>query len=166
MLAPGGVLSREANLTRMNHRAQAVRRAILAECARWGSYRQPVKGREDWEKAVAWLENVIRKRAELLSDQLADAMRFPEGKPARELVPSPLFNPVQAPRFRERENGGTFAAEEGQIYFRTDGLDPMEGLEVRPGSQKADSDRIVTKPLISGDSEVRVYIPRDGSLGQ
>ena len=166
VLGPGGVLSREANLLRMNHRAQVVRRAILAECARWGSYREPVKGREDWEKAVAWLENVIRERAELLPEQLAGAMRFPGGKPARELVPSPLFNPVQAPRFRERENGGTFSAEEGQIYFRTDGLDPMEGLKVRPGSQKADSDRIVTKPLISGDSKVRVYIPRDGSLGQ
>ncbi|MEE2623031.1 MAG: lamin tail domain-containing protein [Verrucomicrobiota bacterium] len=166
VLGSGGALSREANLTRMHHRAQEVGRAILAECARWGDrQKQEVRTRDDWEDAIAWLEEVIEERAELIPGQLAEARHFPRGVPTRELAEAPLFNPVQAPRFREREKGGTFSAGEGLIYFRTDGLDPMDGGEVRAGSHKAVSDRVVSRELVPVGSAVRIHIPGDGSLG-
>jgi len=166
VLGSGGALSREANLIRMRHRAQEVGRAFLAECARWGAFREePVRTKDDWENAIGWLEKVIEERADLIPRQLAEAKRFPRGVPARELKEAPLFNPVQAPLFRRREKGGTFSAGEGVIYYRTDGLDPMEGGEVRVGSDKAVSDRVVSRELVSPGSAVQIHIPRDGSLG-
>lgn len=166
VLGSGGALSREANLIRMRHRAQEVGRAFLAECARWGgSRKEPVRTKNDWKDAIAWLEKVIEERAELVPRQLAEAKRFPRGVPARELTEAPLFNPVQAPLFRSREKGGTFSAREGVIYFRTDGLDPMEGHGVRPGSRKAVPDQVVTRALVSAETPVSVHVPGDGSLG-
>ena len=91
---------------------------MLAECARWGwRSEEPVKTIKDWEEAIAWLEQVLEKRAELVPTQLSAAMRFSRGVPARNLVEAPLFNPLPAPRFRERETGGTFIAENGLVYY-------------------------------------------------
>ena len=166
VLSVGGILSHSANLARMRHRSQEVGRAMLAECARWGwRAEQPVKTKQDWSEAIKWLEQVLERRAELVPQQLATAMRFPRGVPARELVAVPLFNPVQAPRFIRREKGGTFEAESGVVYFRMDGLDPMEGEDVRAGSLMARPDALVSKILVGENSPVRIDIPRGGPLG-
>ncbi len=167
VLSAGGILSHSANLTRMRHRAQEVARAMLAECARWGwRSEEPVKTIKDWEEAIAWLEQVLEKRAELVPTQLSAAMRFSRGVPARNLVEAPLFNPLPAPRFRERETGGTFIAENGLVYYRTDGLDPMEGQGIRDGSLLAQPDRLVRSILVAKATPVRINIPREGPLGE
>lgn len=167
VLSVGGILSRSANLARMRHRAQEVGRAMLAECARWGwRAEQPVKTKKTWAEAITWLEQVLERRAELVPKQLATAMRFPRGVPARELVEAPLFNPVRAPRLIKREKGGTFAAESGVVYFRMDGLDPMEGEGVRAGSLMARADTLVSKILVGEGSPVRIDIAREGSLAE
>ena len=166
VLSDGGILSRSANLARMRHRAQEVGRAMLAECARWGwRAGEPVKTKQDWEESITWLEQVLEKRAELVPGQLAEAMRFPRGVPVKEVVKRPLFNPVPAPRFRQREKGGTFAAEAGLVYFRMDGLDPREGQGVRAGSQMAQPDALARKIIVGADSPVRINIPPEGPLG-
>ncbi|MEM7386815.1 MAG: CotH kinase family protein, partial [Verrucomicrobiota bacterium] len=174
-----GPLSLEANLIRLRHRAQEVRSAILAECARWGDTRvgNPSRGGarpltepinpSHWEEAIQRVENVLIERARLVPDQLARAQRFVGGDPRQGVTAAPLFNPSPRPVFAQRADGsGTFQGDHGTVYYTTNGRDPR-GPDGKPdlSASKATTDRTEARDVLPEGSSFRALVPEDGSLG-
>ena len=163
-----GPLSLEANLIRLRHRAQEVRKAVLAECARWGDTRhQPCITKEQWEAAVQRVEQVLALRATLVPEQLSQAQRYAGAGPFGGTVPAPLFNAVPSPKFRRSSGGeGTFSADRGEVFYTLDGTDPKgQDGEPHPAASKARATRVSQNALLPGGAPVHVFVPRDGKLG-
>ncbi len=112
----GGLLSREQAIARVDRRAAQIDSAIIAESARWGdSKRSNPRTRGDWLSAVNGVRNWIYQRGGVLLTQLRGQGWFP---------------PIDAPVLSSY--GGhvpsdfslVMGADEGQLYYTTDGSDP------------------------------------------
>ncbi len=121
----GGVLTPETAAAKYQDRMNEIDRAIVGESARWGDNRRDDPfTRQDWiETQQQLLDNFFPRRTEILLGQLRGLDLFPN-------VDAPGFN----------QHGGqvtgdfpiSLNADEGTIYYTTDGSDPR-----LPGGQVA-----------------------------
>ncbi len=137
MIAPGGALTREANLARWNYWMRLLDKPIVAESCRWGDYRRDVHQYADgtyqlYTRETHWLAEHYRMtniyfnvRPGIVLSQLRTAGLYPS---------------VDAPEFREGSATGVLLGSRrvsagfvlamrnpnasGTIYFTTNGADP------------------------------------------
>jgi hypothetical protein len=112
----GGLLTPEANRTRLLRRKAELDRAVVGESARWGdSKRTTPLTRQDWLNAVNdVLNNFLPQRTQIVIDQLKADSLYPN-------VAAPSFNQYGGnvnPGFSLTMSGA------GQIYYTLDGTDP------------------------------------------
>ncbi|MGJ8723521.1 MAG: lamin tail domain-containing protein [Roseibacillus sp.] len=117
-----GYLTKDRVLEKLEARRAIVDSVIIAESARWGdAKRTEPADRENWENAVQSLINVFDTRSADLVGHLRLGTNHP---PLYPLIDAPTFNPItsQVPLGTTIQVG----ANEGIIYFTTDGSDPRE----------------------------------------
>ena len=161
LLGEHGPLTYEACLKRVNRRAETVGKAIVAECARWGDYKdQPSYTKSDWEEAINRLREVIPVRVSLVPEQLRQAQRFT----LRGLEPAPLFNPVPIPVMHwsgGKKERGFFRLSEGDtVLYTTDGTDP----KTTKSRHKATPSQTRSTSLLPAGQMIRAYVPKDNAL--
>ncbi|MCB1094179.1 MAG: lamin tail domain-containing protein [Verrucomicrobiae bacterium] len=132
-----GALTPEAVRSVFDFRANQIISSIVAETARW----QPASPRSrPWDRDGEWMDEwnhykeiYFPQRTEVVLDQLRSTK-----------VGGSILYPLDAPEFSQR--GGTVApnfkpgmiAEQGSIFFTTDGTDPrLPGGEVNPAAMTA-----------------------------
>ncbi len=163
LLSEDGPLTAKAATARVNRRAATVEKAIVAECARWGDYKdRPGYTKADWEAAAERLREVLKVRTAIVPEQLRSAHRFAGG----DVEPAPLFNPVPIPVMRWQDGArgkkGFFRLSEGDtVLYTTDGSDPRESRT----PNKATPSRRVEKALLRPGSMIRAHVPKDNTLG-
>jgi hypothetical protein len=137
LLAPGGALTREANVARWLYWSNLLYKPIVAESCRWGDYRRDVHPWQDgtyvlYTRETHWLqenERVVRSyfvnRPGIVLNQLRAAGLYPNVE-APEFRLGSLSGPLtsgemvaQGTRLVMRNPGGT-----GTIYYTTNGADP------------------------------------------
>ena len=162
LLDQDGPLTYQASVQRVDHRAKTVRKAILAECARWGDYKdQPSYTKADWEAAIERLKGVLKVRSAIVPEQLRTAQRFKDGEPYGTLQPAPLFNPVPTPVMQWQGDRGQFRlSDAANIFYTTDGSDPMSS----DSANKATASRSVSRPILNAGSMLRAFVPKDNAL--
>jgi hypothetical protein len=161
LLGEDGPLTYEACVKRVNRRAETVRKAIVAECARWGDYKdQPSYTKSDWEGAIERLKDVFPVRIELVPEQLRQAHRFA----GKGLEAAPLFNPVPIPVMHwsgDVKERGFFRLSEGDaVHYTTDGSDPK--AHASPLTAKPSQTR--STPLLRAGQMIRAFVPEDNTL--
>lgn len=114
-----GAVTPQVNIRRFLSRKEEIDLAIIAESARWGdSKHEPALTRDrDWIDQIEWIvEDFLPERTDVVLEQLKSQGWYPQ-------VESPAFNAeeglVQA-GFQLQ-----MAAPQGQVYFTTDGSDPL-----------------------------------------
>ncbi|HEV8542937.1 MAG TPA: lamin tail domain-containing protein [Verrucomicrobiae bacterium] len=113
----GGLLTPQANLTRLMKRKAEIDRAVVGESARWGDAKVATPyTRDTWLAAINNVtNNFLPTRTQIVLDQLKAAGLYPS---------------VAAPAFTQRGgnvNPGfslTISAPAGTIYYTLDGSDP------------------------------------------
>ncbi len=171
-LLGNGPLTVEAGIHRINRRARTVGKAIVAECARWGDYKdRPGRTKAEWETAIEYLREVVKERTAILPDQLANALRFENGSARSNLVAAPLFNPVPIPivhwKSPNKGQAGFQLSKGDQVYYTLDGSDP-KGAQGKPSAKalQAKPTRHETVTVLGEVQPVRAMVPQDGSLDQ
>ena len=170
-LLDGGPLTADACLQRFEERVDTVNKAILAECARWGDYRQrPGIMKADWENTIQSVRETLQVRATLLPEQLRKATRYANGTPFGGVVPAPLFNPVAMPIMHwgsAKKSEGHFKLSEGDtVYYSTDGSDPKgEDNKPKKTAHRATPSTTFKTPVLAEGGLIKAFVPQDDSLG-
>ncbi len=167
LLNENGPLTEVAVLERIDRRAGTVGKAILAECARWGDYKdQPSYTKQDWQGAIERLKEVASVRTQILPEQLRLSRRFKNGRVSGGLVPAPLFNPVPIPVMHWRDDAktrGSFRLSQGKkVFYTTDGSDPKE----TGAASEATPSTTAHKSLLPAGIVIRAFVPKDNELKQ
>lgn len=167
LLDDDGPLTEKAAIARINRRAAMVSEAIMAECARWGDYKdRPGYQKSHWDESVERLRGVARVRSEILPEQLRAAQRFSSGEAFGMLEPAPLFNPIPVPAMSWKDDArksGFFRLGEGdEVTYTVDGTDPR----VSKTAKKAAASTKVEKKLLRPGGMIRAHVPSDESLGR
>jgi len=141
----GGALTPEAASARWMKRAEQIELAIIAESARWGDYRRDVHPyqfgdtfmlytKEHWHAEQDFVINeYFPQRTNVFINQLKQAGLFPQLT-----APQLLINgtPVsQNPCVITSGDTLTMSVSIGQIYYTTDGSDPVTSAAVGTTSQ-------------------------------
>lgn len=138
----GGLLSPEANIQRVECRAEELELAIVAESARWGDFKtsSPRTCEDDWRPAVEYMINdYFPWRTEQVLEQFKDVGWYPEVDP-------PTIDQVDD----VLSLSGT-----GDIYYTLDGSDPrLSDI----------NETTVTTTLVTADAAKRVLVPT-GDIG-
>ena len=138
-----GALSVSSNQARFNSEAAKIDQAIIAESARWGDAKRPDSPllRSDWINAV---NGVVGNYFPLRNDIVIDQFRNTTWNGTDD---ARLFPTVDAPVFLvngDNQHGGTappnsllrFGANDGTVYYTTDGSDPrLVGGAISPLAQ-------------------------------
>ena len=150
--SPGGTLSTEANIARLNSLASEIDRAMVGESARWGDGRNDT-GRaitqEVWRKRIQSINsNYFAKRSERVLRQFRDANFLPT-------VDAPIFSQPGGQVDPDKEISLTTDLVDGEIHYTLDGSDP-KGSDNQP-SESAIS--LNFQDLVSQDSPARLLAP-------
>ncbi|MBN2001537.1 CotH kinase family protein [candidate division KSB1 bacterium] len=140
-----GELTSDKNISRFLSRKIEIDLAIIAESARWGDSRhEPAYTRDNaWLPAISWIvDEFFPSRTDIVLDQLIAKGWFPQVLP-------PKYNTKGG-----RVEPGfvlTMTAQQGDIYYTTDGSDPF----IPEPNQNS------TEEWISPDSELKVLVPNE-----
>ncbi len=134
-----GLLSIDAQIAKLDAEAAKLDQAIIGESARWGDAKQTnPRLRSHWVSAINNLRNnYFPNRRAVFINQLRNyemLLKDAEGNYTVN-VPAPLFPTIDAPEYLvggQPQHGGTIAegtevriaANEGLVYYTTDGSDP------------------------------------------
>ena len=180
MRNPGGALTSDQALMRLDVRAAEVERAIVAESARWGdgdirsaldgsvSESEPNSyGRVEWSRAVQSLRECIASRHAIVEQQLRADGLWPSGE-------SPTIAPGAGPVPFGTRIIIDDVGQQGTTWFTTDGSDPRgadgsiatTATEYREPVEVVDDVEIKTRVLIGADwSPITVGTYTLASLG-
>jgi len=145
---PGGVLSEEASLDRVNGLASQIDMAIVAESARWGDAksRTPLT-KNQWVGAVEDARRWIKGRNAVVIEQFRGRGWYPAVDRPSLSPPGDVVSTSQPI---------VLGAGDGTIYYTLDGRDPrLPGGAIRPGALAFN--RVVTP--IDGRSPARYWVP-------
>jgi len=130
----GGALAPEASAGRFRKWSKEIDLPLIAESARWGSYRRDVhryktgpyelySRNEHWRPEISrLLDDYFPKRTAVVLQQFREAGLFPQ---------------IDAPRAAPATTGLALNAARGVIYFTQDGSDPrLPGGKVSPSAAK------------------------------
>ncbi|MBN1420834.1 MAG: lamin tail domain-containing protein [Planctomycetes bacterium] len=146
-----GAMTPAKNTERLLERCDEVKRAFIAESARWG-YRTPAS----WEQAKnAYVGGVLPSRTQTVIGQYRVAG---------------FYSGMEAPAFSHPgglvDEGLVVApsVSTGTLYYTLDGTDPrFPGGAINPASFEGGA--VAWTAILAADAEVRVLVPQDGSLG-
>ena len=136
---------------------QKVERGVVAESARWGDqHRATPYTRDDWEREFKrQLQGYLPGRSRNVLAQFKSARLYPA-------VEAPAFN-----RHGGRISRGfrlDITAAKGDIFYTMDGTDPrLIGGDVGRDALRIEAPDSVV--LVPADSEARVLVPQDATLG-
>ena len=148
-----GQMTVTRNTQRLDSMTSQIRDAMIVESARWGDVNEGdplnkvLTRNDDWDPEIEWLrDSYLATR----NDFMIERFRAID-----------LYPPIDAPIFSQ--HGGAVAAgfnlaissAEGNIYYTTDGSDPLA----------EDAPPLTTLELVSEGSDAKVWIPTSGSLG-
>jgi len=137
MIAPGGVLTREANLARWNYWIALLDRPIVAESCRWGDYRRDVHQYAEGTYQLYTRENHwLAEHYRMTNTYFAVRSGIVLGQ----LRTAGLYPAIDAPEFRQGSVSGAIVGSSrvpvgfalamknpnvtGAIYYTTNGADP------------------------------------------
>ena len=121
----GGALDAPTAIANFQHTADQLQHAIIGESARWGdASRANPYTQADWERAVAGkVDRWIPQRAEILLTQLRRRDLYPE-------LSAPTFSQhggeISEGFALSIHSGGTIFEAPREVFYTTDGTDPME----------------------------------------
>jgi len=145
-LSNEGIFTENANIERLNKRAQMIENAIIAESARWGDTQHyPAFTKTNWEEEVDILRNeYFTQRTDIVIDQLLEYGLYPEIEaPKIKLEEVELFDEVI---YINKKVSISFEAT-SDIYYTKDGTDPRAiGGEPSSSSIKINSGNSVSVP--------------------
>ena len=149
---PGGALSTEANIARLNSLASELDRAMVGESARWGDGRndtgRPIT-QEVWSRRIDSINNgYFERRSERVLDQFRDANFLPP-------IDAPVFNQRGGPVDPENDISLTTDLVDGEIYYTLDGSDPRSS----DGQLSPSAVPLNTSNLISNESPAKALVP-------
>ncbi len=115
----GGLLTPEASTERIQHRAEQIQTAIIAESARWGDARRSrAYTKQDWQSEVNRIINsYLPTRTQVVLDQFKSVGWYPNVDP-------PTFN--QHGGYVPGDFSLQMSGSGGTFYYTLDGSDPRE----------------------------------------
>ncbi|MDA3892437.1 MAG: CotH kinase family protein [Salinivirgaceae bacterium] len=153
-LTNGGIFTEDADIVRMDNRAEMIDMAIIAESARWGdTHKDPAYTKADWEKEINVLRNnYFPRREAIVIGQLLDYDLFPSiDAPKITFDGDEVLNDIV---FVTSNSTVGFTASSGEIYYSIDGTDPRAlGGDVSPTAIKIESGETIS---ISASAVIKV----------
>ena len=150
--SPGGALSTEANIERLNSLAGEIDRAMVGESARWGDGRndtgRPIT-QETWSRRIGSINSgYFERRTDRVLDQFRNANFLPE-------VDAPIFNQQGGPVDPDNDILLTTDLVDGEIYYTLDGSDPR----TQEGQPHESAVPLNTLDLVAQESPAKALVP-------